>query len=223
MRIFLKNLGAIKQATFELSDLTLICGKNNTGKTYVTYALYGFLHTWQRFVTVDVPRQKINEIINVGVTKIDIAKYAKKSNDILTEACQKYTQKLSNIMATNSEYFNNTEFNIELELDIDSILHKPFVRTLHSKKSVLVSFSKTHKENILTVSLITDMDEVQLPDVIIKDSISDVISEILFDAYFPNPFIASTERTGAAIFSKELNFARNQLLQQIEVTLSILQ
>ncbi|MEA1951032.1 MAG: AAA family ATPase, partial [Planctomycetota bacterium] len=43
MKIMLKNLGAIKQAEFELGDLTIICGKNNTGKTYVTYALYGFL------------------------------------------------------------------------------------------------------------------------------------------------------------------------------------
>jgi predicted ATPase len=37
MKIKLKNLGAIKQAEFEIGDLTIICGKNNTGKTYTTY------------------------------------------------------------------------------------------------------------------------------------------------------------------------------------------
>ena len=42
MKITLKNLGILKQAEFSLGDLTIICGENNTGKTYATYALYGF-------------------------------------------------------------------------------------------------------------------------------------------------------------------------------------
>ena len=50
MKISVENLGVLKQAEFELGDLTIICGSNNTGKTYATYALYGFLfdcaRTW---------------------------------------------------------------------------------------------------------------------------------------------------------------------------------
>ena len=34
MKIAIKNLGAIKQAEFTLGELTIICGGNNTGKTY---------------------------------------------------------------------------------------------------------------------------------------------------------------------------------------------
>jgi predicted ATPase len=43
MIIKLKNLGPLKQAQFEIGDMTIICGPNNTGKTYATYALFGFL------------------------------------------------------------------------------------------------------------------------------------------------------------------------------------
>ena len=43
MRIKIKNLGALDDAEFRLGDLTIICGENNTGKTYATYALHGFL------------------------------------------------------------------------------------------------------------------------------------------------------------------------------------
>ena len=46
----LKNLGIIKQAEFSLGDLTIICGENNTGKTYITYALYGFLDSCVKMV-----------------------------------------------------------------------------------------------------------------------------------------------------------------------------
>ena len=33
----------LDEAEFEVGDLTLICGENNTGKTYATYSLYGYL------------------------------------------------------------------------------------------------------------------------------------------------------------------------------------
>ena len=49
----------------------------------------------------------------------------------------------------------------------------------------------------------------------IKKIISDGIIGLLFDGAFPRPFIASAERTGAAIFRKELNFARNRLLKEM--------
>ena len=42
-----KNIGPIKDAELELGDLTIIAGRNNTGKTYLVYTLYGFLKTWE--------------------------------------------------------------------------------------------------------------------------------------------------------------------------------
>ncbi|ACB51007.1 hypothetical protein cce_1657 [Crocosphaera subtropica ATCC 51142] len=54
MKFEISNLGYIKQAEIELGDLTIICGKNNTGKTYVNYAIYGFLRTWKFNVDFDI-------------------------------------------------------------------------------------------------------------------------------------------------------------------------
>lgn len=45
--------------------------------------------------------------------------------------------------------------------------------------------------------------------------IGNAVKDILFGHIFPNPFIASAERTGAAIFRRELNFARNRLLEEM--------
>lgn len=45
--------------------------------------------------------------------------------------------------------------------------------------------------------------------------ISNALKEIIFSQLLPRPFIVSVERTGAAIFRKELNFARNRLLEEI--------
>ncbi|WP_309734931.1 AAA family ATPase, partial [Chamaesiphon sp. OTE_75_metabat_556] len=45
--------------------------------------------------------------------------------------------------------------------------------------------------------------------------VADVIREFIISGLFPKPFIISSERTGAATFRKELDFARNRMLKTI--------
>ena len=48
LEVKIDNLGAIKSANIDIKPLTVFIGKNNTGKTYVTYALYGFIDFFRR-------------------------------------------------------------------------------------------------------------------------------------------------------------------------------
>lgn len=41
MQFKLENFKPIQSAEIKVNDLTLIFGDNNTGKTYMVYALYG--------------------------------------------------------------------------------------------------------------------------------------------------------------------------------------
>ena len=41
-----RRIGPVRKADLELGDLTIIAGRNNTGKTYLAYTLYGFLKMW---------------------------------------------------------------------------------------------------------------------------------------------------------------------------------
>ena len=43
LKVSLKNVGMLDEAEFEVGDLTIICGENNTSKTYAAYSLYGYL------------------------------------------------------------------------------------------------------------------------------------------------------------------------------------
>ena len=67
----------------------------------------------------------------------------------------------------------------------------------------------------MTISLLVEKDEINVPRAFIREIVDDALKDIIFGSLFPNPFIASAERTGAAIFIKELNFARNRLLEEI--------
>ena len=44
-----RNIGPIREAALELGDLTIISGRNNTGKTYLVHTLYGFLKCWSNW------------------------------------------------------------------------------------------------------------------------------------------------------------------------------
>jgi len=67
----------------------------------------------------------------------------------------------------------------------------------------------------LVVTLLAEKGKTKIPQNVIVKVVGDALKEIIFGRVFPTPFIASAERTGAAIFRKELNFARNRLLEEM--------
>ena len=71
LTVNLKNIGIIKQAEFSLGDLTIICGENNTGKTYATYALYGFLKSWRGLIRFPISDAQIQRALTERV-KIEL-------------------------------------------------------------------------------------------------------------------------------------------------------
>lgn len=214
MQIKLKNLGALRQAEFELGELSIICGQNNTGKTYATYALFGFLSFWREAFTIDLAHNTVPELLQEGFTKINLDDYVKNSAAILEAGCAAYTKQLPIIFASSSRNFEDSEFCVTLDsLDIDPL--SVFERNIGSAKTEIFSINKKENDNYLNITLLAEKDQIKIPPNIIGRAIGDAIKEIIFGRLFPNPFIASAERTGAAIFRKELNFARNRILEQM--------
>ena len=217
MKIRIKNLGILKQAEFSLGDLTIICGKNNTGKTYTTYALYDFLQSWDKLIHVPISDDQIQNSIKDGVLNIGLAQYVKKADQMLAEACGKYEDKLDDVFAAPEGTFDNSEFQIQVKVP-DVILHKEmtgntrFITFLKRKGSeeLVVTFEEK-KEQSNGNFLIQDIQKAAY----IEMFMGLIISRAIFSDSFPRPFIASAERTGVAIFRKELNFARNRLLDEI--------
>lgn len=214
MKIKLKNLGALKQAEFTLGALTIICGCNNTGKTYATYALFGFLSTWRRMFPIKINKDKIEQLLADGVIRLDIQEYVKKYEQIVIKGCQAYTQQLPKIFAAQAERFKTTEFQVILDIKNISLKSK-FDLKMRAANAELFSITKSEESTELVVALLVKKETVTIPTDVLERIISDALKDIIFAQFFPRPFIASAERTGAAIFRKELNFARNRLLEEM--------
>ena len=228
MRIRLKNLGILKHAEFSLGDLTIICGENNTGKTYTAYALYGFLRSWRELMDFSIGDAQIQRLLTEGVLTIGLSQYVKTANQMLGEACKKYNHQLDEVFAATEGRFRNSEFYIEVEIpDILNMKYEREMMSTHSdnwepdgewhfscikrKGTEEVIFTLLAKNKRLRKEML-----YHTANRFIHNTISDIIfCESPPFPILPFPFITSTERTGVAIFRRELNFARNRLLDEM--------
>ena len=228
MRIRLKNLGILKHAEFSLGDLTIICGKNNTGKTYATYALYGFLQSWRELMDFSVSDTQLQRLLADGVLNIDLSQYVRTANQILAEACKKYNNQLDGVFAATEGRFSNSEFQIQVGIpDILDIEYAPEMISSHgdNRKSDDVWYFSCLKRKgsqgvIFTLQAEDKRRRREVLSRIANRFIHNRISDIIFSKSLPFPilsfpFITSTERTGVATFRRELDFAHNQLLEEM--------
>ena len=214
MDISLQNLGAIKQADISLGDFTIICGKNNTGKTYVTYAIYGFLDYWHNArAIIDIPNTIINELIDNGSVSVPLELFAKESNKILKKASKEYSSVMDKIFAGKESLFADSKLSIKVAKNNTYKTNKIQITVGSAGGRNLLGINKETNEENITISLLIDKKSEDIPPrIFIEDMISSAIQELIFKNQIPKAFISSAERTGSAIFQKELDFTRNRLI-----------
>ena len=216
MKITLKNLGILKHAEFSLGDLTIICGANNTGKSYTAYALYGFLQMWRGLIDFGVSNTQIRQLLRDGGLKIGLEQHIKNANQMLAETCKRYSNLLDKIVFAAPEgRFNDAEFHIEVgKIDI---CDKEFKREIGIAQDRLLTYTKRKDSQDLQVTLAMQNEQGRKidPD-FAREVLGLIISNVIFPDYLPLPFISSAERTGGATFRRDLNFYRNRLHEEAE-------
>ena len=215
LTVRLKNIGILKQTEFSLGDLTVICGENNTGKTYAAYTLYGFLESWRKFINIPIDDDQIRTLLTDGALKIDLSQYVKGTNQMLVESCKRYSEQLDKIFSAPEGAFQKSEFHIEPSTI--RTRDQGFREEIGINQEPFFTISKAKGSEDLVFTLAVQRNEGrQIDPTLVRDFIGLTIGNVVFSNSFPRPFISSVERTGSAIFEKELNFARNRLLDEIE-------
>ena len=216
MKIEVENLGALHKADFELGDMTIICGKNNTGKTYATYATYGFFDYLSKGYEIEVSNKDISTLLKKGILTIDLNKYAKNIQEYLNSASKEYLKILPDIFAGKERAFIKSSFKITVEESLRNFKEKEYKAIFGSAEKKVLKFDKKSKTDKLTIYLIAEVNSDDIPHHrLIKSMIGDTLKEIILMSVIPKAFIASAERTGSVIFQKELDFTRNSLLDII--------
>lgn len=212
LTIRLKNIGILKQAEFSLGDITLICGENNTGKTYTAYALYGFLRAWRDFTHFPIDEAEIQRFLAEGTVKIDVSQYVSTIDQLLSGPCAAYSLQLRTIFGAPEGQFQNSTFSVHPKTI--NVLNKAFSREIKHPHNGTFRYSMSKGSPELTITSVIEDEQIEQinPD-LVKGIINLILNRTLFSDSLPYPFMASAERTGVSTFLKELNFARNALLE----------
>lgn len=236
MKIHIKNIGMLDEAEFEVGDLTLICGENNTGKTYATYSLYGYLdyvnndpeHILLNLIE-NITQKFLKDIVIEGEYVMRIFPHTMKN--IVKELFEKlniaYKNSLVEILAGKEDDFNNSYFDIDIAEKIISYIER--IENVKIQETMFNFFSHSPYLELLEATKEYFLFDYKKSKNYFGEKIEeDIMARIqgwvlalfyyLVKSFHSYVFILSAERTGATMFQKELNVNKNEIVDQISKT-----
>ena len=114
MKVQFKNLGAIKEGEMEIKPLTLLCGANNTSKTYALYVVYGLL---KNAVSWNMEKWEPLKSYEGGTLTFELDKFIEDHwQKFQTEISTQRTESLSEFFAADKANFAESKVGIKFDL-----------------------------------------------------------------------------------------------------------
>lgn len=223
MIIEINNLGFVKNVKVNLNkDLIVLCGPNNTGKTYVAYAIYGLMK--HRYLETKI--SSISNIIKTlpekGEVEIDLIKILnEKGAEHLNRVAKSYVKQLPSVFASANPIFDRTQISLQkgnIEKLKENIMSAEIDTQVRFASQISARISKEKGSPLLKSLLINKkhdekMDDARFPMFI--DFLCEQAQSIYLSFFFHNPYIATAERVAINLFSKELSIKRNILVDRL--------
>ncbi len=214
-----KNLGYIDEGEIQLNKLTIICGKNNTGKTYLTYAIYGalhFFHDEERAIRYNI--KELEETLKTLYTKkklvIDLNKLKNALPKILNVMANHYVSVIPMYFGAPREFFNKTAVTIHFgDINFNKIFQESFQKITFVGDNEIRLVKEKNSTDVHIVFQSTKTKAKPDSD-IMRTIISENILNLFIRSMFPEPFPITSERTGIQLFKKELDIRRNAIFEE---------
>ncbi|PLY35253.1 hypothetical protein F164LOC_21415 [Pectobacterium carotovorum] len=228
MKLSIENLGTIKHGDFHINDLTIIFGKNNSGKTYISYATYILAKKIKESIAREVKIVDLTRMIPQESTAsqviISIDDYFKnitpsRLNKIINEL-------LASGFCVSTDFFKKTKItfdinlirNAALEITLEESIQHPllthiaFIRKESSSSSINITITPLpeNKENTKEI----DEENRKLINHYFYSQIHEYIVTSLCDLNITRPFIITSERTGVELFYPELDNNRSNIAEE---------
>lgn len=234
-----ENIGPVKEADLSLGDLTVIAGGNNSGKTYLAYALYGFWQFIENNFSYGYKKSgglnphlymPIVQALDSGTKRIKLK--GKKGSYTLSMSRKDFLQLINRClsMLSNSfsrvgmaSFFSAKEHRFKgssmiCEFDISEYDNEIIERQLSMIGEYSYDASNDAIEVVLNQHWSNHVNTASRRE---HDSYYLICIRLLIasflEGYFLNkPFILSSERFGISLFFKELDFTKNRLVEELQ-------
>ena len=233
LKFRLTNIGAVKQAEVELGDFTIIVGRNNTGKTHMAYAIYGFLRGFREIMLSEPFAQSLDEhfqriaslttsqIVDLlrdkgrvewEINEVDLEKERKS---LLEEMARIYSESgLASVFSASPESFGNASF----EIDLNHAMKKDLPLATRFEKGRVLEFSYERARVIASLTGDLPPEDPVAPHMI-EYWLKWLYTYLLLDdpvAWGYDPFILSTQRFSVSLFYKELDATRSEIVRLLQ-------
>lgn len=224
MTFHFSHIGPIKEAELELGNLTIIAGRNNTGKTYLVYTLYGFLQSWmgwpgsERYF-LDQKNASVIDMDHVGMRLMEEGQYRcvidhkrlkKDRQAAISRLARAFSDRqISNVFSSSRRNFERASIRVDFD---DDFPQKPFVSKFEYLQETSLSIEHDGEHLIFSVK---QHGKKSLHKAQMTSMLSVCYMQFLL-ANLPAPFILSAERFGISLFYKELDFTKNRLVELLQ-------
>lgn len=208
-----KNIGPVENAELELGNLTVIAGRNNTGKTYLAYTLYGFLKYFQDSPWRHLYKQPeyctwIEDVARnlraqgEAQFPVDVQTIAGHRRNLTSEYSKLFSKLLlPKVFSSRKEDFQKSSVSVQLS-DPALSLNSSF------SGGAFIQYDGSH----LTI----DPDFLTSRRARLRSHLVGQYARLLAPELFANISIVSAERFGISLFYKELDFTKNQLVEMLQ-------
>ena len=231
MIIKIKNVGAVTNAEIDLKPLTVFLGKNNTGKTYVSYLLSGIFdgYSYNEYLNSVIAEEKlhkqykeidglVSQVIESGNAKLDLNAFLEKEGFKYFEYISKRIPIwFPSFLGTQRRNFDDLEVIFNLKDLNKEILLKLKTVVMDSKISVNAQgdgLLNAHKDkddmHIYFYSKDANVAE-KLPIKVINQFIFRNVLMCIHRSIYPNVYVFGAERTGLTLFYKAMEIRKEEV------------
>lgn len=219
MNIKIENLGAIKDAEINLNKrLTIFCGPNNSGKTYMAFMIYALTKSGFKI------HKRGNRMLAQDLVKSRFAKYDLNINDIWEyrqNEISSLIKSLDSIYGISTDIVNNlfSDFNISIleskEEFIANTKKMNFENTINLKDTI-ITIKKQENSDYIELSINED-DSVSKQNIEFLELFLETKLYSLIAFYpFTSSYILPVERNSIYTFSKELSIKKQDFFDRAQ-------
>lgn len=217
MILNIDNLGTVKSARIDLSKrLTLFCGRNSTGKTYVSYILHAFLTDGKVF--------KLDSAKNIALQIRENRSFQiekKHIDEWLSENCREVMNQLGSVFAisdtTKDKLFSDFSLGVDFtDDDYQSTIANTVINAQMTDGQYVWKIEKKAGEDQVRVECNVDDSSIIASE---SFRFANLLCTILRNLTFgidSGVRMLTVERNSIYTFKTELSLSRNELIDRIQ-------
>ena len=242
-----KNLGPVKDATLELGDLTIITGRNNTGKTYMVYTLYGFLRDFADMafeIMTDwgasgrfsssipfPPSEFVRQLLGEGVVRLHVSPERLEEDrvQLIRQVCRLFSHsKIDDVFNARHGTFRRAVFDVDVgqdrasqfSLSFDAVVGDLFIYA--DEGGLVFTFERGGKERAPVV------EGDRLMGMLLEKNLQQAYVNYLFQntptlSYFTRPHCITSSRLAISLFYPELETSKRLALRRLHQGAEVIQ